>query len=56
MLGTLHITVQHLRDLQDAIPLYWPASASRPTILREAEDFPKSSEHPKDVPLPTFLP
>ena len=54
-LGTIHLTVQPLYNLQDAMLRYWSPSASHPTLPREAEDFPRGGKYPKDVPLPTFL-
>ena len=38
--GYLPLTVQHLCDLQDAMPCHWLPGASHPPLLfREAEDF-----------------
>ena len=52
--GTVPLTVQYLRDLQDAMLHHWSPSTSHPNLPREAEDFPRDDKYPKDVPLPTF--
>ena len=45
------LTVQHLRDLQDARLFHWPSNACDQTLPREAENFPRGARHSKHVPL-----
>ena len=39
----------------DAMPRHCSPNTPHPILSREAEDFPRGSKYPEDVPLPTFL-
>ena len=53
--GYLLLTVQHLCDLQDAMPRHDHQVLLTQPLPRKAEDFPRGGNHSKHVLLPTYL-
>ena len=53
--GTLTLTVQHLCNLQDAMPSIGYQVLPNRLLPREAEDIPWVGKLPKHVPLPKYL-
>ena len=54
-LGTPYLTEQPLSDLQHTMPHHWSPSASHPTCLSDAEDFPRGGKYSKHMSQPRFL-
>ena len=50
--GTIPLSVQYLYDLRNFMPRHWSTTTFKATLPREAEDVPRGSKYPKDVPLP----
>ena len=53
--GYLPFTVQCLCDLREAIPAIDCQALPTQSLPREAKDFPRGGNYPKDVPLPICL-